>query len=105
MGKVVWVNGSLRAVMPNKEERSLQKSSVIYLQDTLITGTNSQAQIIFTDKTMMTFRPDTTFFIDQYKYNPNVKSGSVGKYVMRLIEGGFRTITGLIAKQNPSDIK
>ena len=103
VGKVVWVNGKLHAVMSNQEERILQKESVIYLHDTLITEANSQAEIIFTDHTLMTFRPDTKFLISDYKFNPSAKSGSVGKYVMNLIEGGFRTITGLIAKSNPPD--
>ncbi len=103
VGKVVWVKGTFRALMPNKEERILQKSSILYLHDTLKTDENAEAEIIFTDKTLMTFRSGTTFFINQYSFKPNAKSGSVGKYVMDLIEGGFRTITGLIAKSNPPD--
>ena len=103
VGRVVWVTGSLKALMPNQEERTLVKSSVIYLKDTLITDAKSQAQIVFTDNTLLTFTPQTRFVIDQYSYNPQAKSKSIGKYVMNLIEGGFRTITGLIAKKNPTD--
>lgn len=103
VGRVVWVKGTLKAVMPNKEERTLQKASVIYLNDTLSTDANSQAQIVFTDNTLMTFRPDTKFYIDKYEFHSKNKNGSVGKYIMQLIEGGFRTITGLIAKSNPPD--
>ncbi len=103
VGRVVWVKGELRAIMPNKEERILQKMSVIYLSDMLVTDAKSQAQIAFTDNTLLTFRPDTKFSIEQYAYKPQAKKGSVGKYVMNLIQGGFRTITGLIAKDNPSD--
>lgn len=103
VGRVVWIKGSFKAVAPNKEERILQKASVVYQGDTLITNQSSQAQIVFTDNTLMTFREGTQFHIDQYEYKPNKKKGSVGKYVMSLIEGGFRTITGLIAKRNPDD--
>lgn len=103
IGRVIWVKGELRATMPNKEVRILQKSSVIYLDDTLSTDANSQAQIAFTDNTLMTFYPSTIFHIDQYKYNPKGKKGSIGTFIVQLIEGGFRTITGLIAKSNPDD--
>lgn len=103
VGRVVWIKGILKAVMPNKEERKLQQTSLIYLKDTLITDANTQAQIVFTDQTLMTFRPNTNFYIDQYEYHAKPKNGSVGTYVMNLIEGGFRTITGLIAKNKPSD--
>lgn len=104
VGKVVWIKGGeFHAIMPNNEKRILQKSSILYLHDTLKTDPNAEAEIIFTDKTLMTFRTDTTFYINQYAYKPGAKTGSVGKYVMDLIEGGFRTITGLIAKSNPPD--
>jgi hypothetical protein len=103
VGKVVWVNGSFHAMMPTKENRKLQKDSVFYLHDTLITDQNTQAQIVFSDHSQMTFKPDTTFFVNQYEYHPSSKTKSAGKYVMNLIEGGFRTITGAIAKQNPPD--
>lgn len=103
VGRVVWVEGTFTATMPNKEQRILQSTSLIYLHDTLATDTLSKAEIIFTDKTVMTLRPNSQFYIDQYVFNPRIKKGSMGKYVMNLIDGGFRTITGLIAKSNPSD--
>ena len=107
VGRVVWIKGTLRAIMPNKEERILQKTSIIYEHDELHTAENSQAQIVFTDNTLMTFRADTKFYINHYEYaiKPDKKTHSVGKYVMDLVEGGFRTITGLIAKNNPSDYR
>lgn len=103
VGRVVWVKGELKAVMQNQEERILQKTSVIYEKDTLITDAASQAQIVFTDNTLMTFREGSKFYINQYSYKPSSQQKSVGKYIMNLIEGGFRTITGVIAKSNPPD--
>lgn len=104
VGRVVWVKGTLTATMENNEQRILQKMSVIYLHDVLSTDATSQAQIVFTDESLMTFYPNTKFSIDKYVYEQK-KKGSVGTYVMSLIEGGFRTITGLIAKNNPSDYR
>jgi len=103
VGRVVWVKGELKAIMVNQEERILKKTSLIYEKDTLKTDASSQAQIVFTDNSLMTFREGTTFVIDQYSYQPNSQKKSVGKYIMNLIEGGFRTITGAIAKSNPDD--
>lgn len=107
VGRVVWVKGQFTASLKMSDTveapRPLEKSSVIYLHDTLETGLQSEAQIVFSDNTLMTFRPASKFYIDQYEYHPNAKTKSVGKYIMNLVEGGFRTITGLIAKSNPSD--
>lgn len=107
VAKVIWVKGVMKAIMPNNEIRILQKLSIVYLHDTITTEANSQAQIAFTDNTLMTFRADSKLYIDQYSFQPSTqnKKGSVGKYFMNLLEGGFRTITGLIAKSNPDDYK
>lgn len=104
-GKVVWVRGMFKAVDINKKERMLAHSNVIYEKDTLKTDDKTQAQIVFTDGTLMTFIPNSTFYIEQYKYVPKKEKSSVGVYIMKLLTGGFRTITGLIAKSNPSDYK
>lgn len=107
VGRVVWVKGTFTASLKMPEAtnppRPLEKSSAIYLHDTLETDKQSEAQIVFSDNTLMTFRPASKFYIDQYEYHPDAKTKSVGKYIMNLLEGGFRTITGIIAKANPND--
>lgn len=106
VGRVVWVKGNLTAEMDNNEKRILQKQSVIYLKDSLVTDDKTQAQVVFSDNTLLTFRESTQFKIDEYDFKADAKKGSsVGKYVVSLIQGGFRTITGLIAKNKPSDYK
>lgn len=105
VGKVIWVKGVFTATAPNKAKRELIKGDAILLHDTLMTSKDTQAQIVFTDDTLMTFRPETTFVIDEYEFQPASKTKSVGKYLMNLITGGFRTITGLIAKSNPPDYR
>ncbi len=102
VGRVVWVKGIFKAISSDHQERSLEQTSIIYLHDTLVTDIDSQAQIVFTDNTLMTFKPGTKFVIEDYSFEPQQENGSVGKYFVNLIEGGFRTITGLIAKNDPS---
>lgn len=104
VAKVVWVKGTFKAMMPNKEERSLKKDSIIYLNDTLTTDDKSQAQIVYTDKSLMTFASATKFSIEKYEFNPGAKKSAV-KFIMNLIQGGFRTVTGLIAKQSPDNYR
>lgn len=103
IGKVVWVKGKLQAIAPDKTVRELQDGSIIYQHDVLVTPKGSQAQVVFSDHTMMTFRENTKLYINKYEFDPAAQKGSVGKSVMDLIEGGYRTITGKIAKSNPSD--
>lgn len=98
VGEVVWVKGNLRAVMPNQEERNLQSKSVIYQADELKTDSSSTAQLVFIDGALLTLKSGTDFKINQYDYSAKK---SVLKSLTELIEGGFRTITGLVAKNAP----
>jgi hypothetical protein len=102
VGRVVWIKGTLKAVMSNDEVRILKEKSIIYLHDTLITDASSRAEIGFTDQTLITLRESTTFTVDQYQYAPGGKKKG-GASVMGLIEGGFRTITGAVAKDTPNN--
>lgn len=112
VARVVWIKGTLNAVMPGgKDKRTLKMAANIYMNDTLVTEKDSEAQIIFTDNSTMTFRPDTKLYINEYNYVPKSErktkeaKKSAGKYVLDLVTGGFRTITGLVARENPNDYK
>ena len=103
VGKVVWVKGKFQSVGPDKKVVNLKPDSFVNLHDKLVTG-NGQAQIVFTDQTTMTIQKGTEIKVSKYEYKPeNKPQGSVGSYVMELIEGGYRTVTGAIAKTNPGD--
>lgn len=97
-GRVVWVKGNFIAVGPNKAQRSLERAGIFYEGDTLVTNSASQAQVVFADNALMTFREGTTFRVDQYKFN-----AGGGKSIVSLAEGGFRTVTGAIAARQPSN--
>lgn len=104
VARVVWVKGTFTATESDlTTKRELKPNSVIYLNDTLETPARSTAQIIFTDNASMTFRPDTVFHIKNYKYEKEAKPDAEEKntYVMDLVTGGFRTVTGLIAEEDP----
>lgn len=100
IGRVVWVKGTLAAVMQNGEKRDLKRTSIIYLHDTMVTDEKSQGGIVLTDRTLMTFKENTKMSLDKYDFKPDEKKGS---FAANVAQGGFRTITGIIGKQNPDD--
>lgn len=95
---MVWVRGNVQAFDASNHARTLQRRSPVYEHDTIVTGSGS-AQIVFTDNSVVALREDTTFHIDEYKFNPDSPGDS--RYVAGIAKGGFRTITGLISKNNP----
>lgn len=101
VGHVVWAKGHFKAVSTAKTERSLSRSSLLYLHDTLITDKNSQAQIVFTDNSLMLFRPNTTFHITNYHFDAKNPADTDNNYQMKLVSGGLRTVTGWVGKTTP----
>ncbi len=98
--KVVMAKGSATATDRFGNNRSLARRSVVYVGDTLRTDEDSLLQLRFTDKAVMTLRENTEFFIEQYVAGDDEKGGAA---IMKLLSGGFRTITGSIGKGKSDD--
>lgn len=98
IGKVIWVRGKLEAIAPNDQHRILTQNSFFYPQDTLKTEHLTEAEIAFTNQTILSMRADTQFYLKQYEYSRHVKSPSTDKFVIDLLFGGFRILTGPLAK-------
>ena len=102
VGQIVFANGDVRATFPQQPPRALSRGSVIYEEDTVTTADNANGEIVFTDNSIVSLRPATSFIVDKYNFN-KANPATGGQYVLDLIKGGFRTITGLIAKASPDN--
>lgn len=102
IGKVVALDGQIKAVDASQSERMLSKGSPIYVADTLITLNDSKAQIKFTDGALLNLIPDTEYRIDQYRYRAVREKD---EYSAELLKGGFRSLSGSIAKKNPEGVE
>ncbi len=105
IAQVIWVKGGrVSAKLGNEEERVLQRRSVLYEHDSVITAKGATGEISFTDDGIVSLNPESEFKIDEYKHK---KGGppQQEKSVMSLVKGGFRTITGSIPKDNPDAYK
>jgi hypothetical protein len=86
------VDGTVRVVRPKAE---------VFAGDMLITGKNSYAQVEMNDGTKMTIRPNSNLRIEAYQFKKEKPQSD--NIVLRLLRGGFRTITGLIGKRGNND--
>jgi hypothetical protein len=102
IAQVVWVKGVVKAVSPSKEIRVLQRRGVIYEKDTILTDKDSTGQVVFSDNTILALRENTEIHVDKYKFT-NGRAPSEDEYLVSIAKGGFRTITGAIAKSNPTN--
>jgi len=103
IGRVAWVTGNLTGQLPNQPARPLKRASLFYLHDTLTTSANSQAEIVYTDNSLTSFRPNTTIHVDQYQFNPQQPVAPTGKQVTSLVQGGLREVTGWVGKSHPEN--
>ncbi len=97
-GNVQFVIGDVKLVTKARETRALQKGAEINEGDRIITGAGSSAQIKMVDGGFIAVRPNTDMGFDTYRYNG--KEDGSESAVVSLLQGGFRTITGVIGRTN-----
>lgn len=96
-GRVVATSGQVTAVETSGSSRLLSRRSQIFVGDVIVTEAAGFAQIRMSDSAIISLKENTQFEILAYQYEENPQSDVS---TMRLIEGGFRTITGSIGEQN-----
>jgi hypothetical protein len=102
-GHVIVTSGPFIAIQSDRSARSLTSGSEFYQGDTLWTGPRTRAQVRFSDGAIMTLRPDTEFRVEEYEFDEqNVENN---RSIFSLIKGGFRTLTGLVARLRPDSYK
>lgn len=101
IGKVIVFSGIVAAKSEDGKVRVLSRKSKIYSKDVISTEQDSYARIRFTDGSLLVLRPSSTISIDEYYFDKNKPKDD--KAVINLLEGGLRTITGLIGKRGNKD--
>ncbi len=98
-GEVEFSRGVGFAQAPGQIPRTMGKGLALVQGDRLTTSEGGSAVIKLEDGTRMTVRPNTEMVLQTYQYKANAPDNSL---VMQLLRGGFRAVTGLIAKSSPN---
>lgn len=101
-GQIIIVSGPFSIVHADNVKVTPKRGDTFYSGDTLITGNKGSAQVRFSDGGILALIPNSAFKINDYHYE---KSASSDKSVTTLVKGGFRALTGLIAKEEPTSYK
>jgi len=96
-GRIDFAIGNVTAKTSDGITRPLAKGAEFSTGETIDTG-SGRAQLRYTDGTQVSLTPSTQFRIDDYRFNG--KNDGEEKAFFSLLKGGFRTITGLIGKNN-----
>lgn len=95
--RVEFVAGRALAVDANGKERELARGSEVTQGDTVDTK-DARVQLRFSDGAFVSLQPQTRFRIDQYRYEGRADGNERG--IFSLLQGGLRTITGLVGRTN-----
>lgn len=100
-GTIIQLSGTLSVKRADGSARILSMKSEVIPGDTLETQKDSYAQIKFQDGATVTLKPSTQFTVTAYTFveaKPQEDSA-----VFRLLKGGIRAVSGLIAKRGDQD--
>lgn len=97
VGKVSLLKGEA-TLQREAQKTPLKNGAILEEKDILVTAKNSQIQLIFEDKTVITLGEESEFKIEEYfndAKNPKAK--------FKFGQGTFKTITGQIGKTAPDN--
>ncbi len=98
-GEVEFSRGVGFAQTPGQTPRTLGKGLPLREGDRLTTSDGASAIIKMQDGTRMTVRPNSEIVLQQYQFKENATDNTM---LMQLVRGGFRALTGAIAKSSPN---
>ncbi|OGS90139.1 MAG: hypothetical protein A2Z95_08590 [Gallionellales bacterium GWA2_60_18] len=101
VGRVGYMSGTLMAQRADGTIKVLNSKSAVLEGDMLVTSKGSYAQIKMNDGAVMTLRPSSNLKIETFRFRKEAPQSD--NAVLRLLKGGFRTLTGLIGKRGDPD--
>jgi len=99
-GRLVSVTGDVGIVGSDGVRRQAERGGDIREGDTIVTGDSALAQARMSDGSLISVRADSEFKLEQFAYKG--REDRSASFVVNILKGGFRTITGLIAQVNRS---
>lgn len=97
-GIVLVSTGAVTAEQPSESSRPLTRKSPILVGDRIRTGAGAAVQIRFDDGAMVALSADSEYQVNAFQPTETQQ----GSNITTLVKGGLRTITGAVARENPS---
>jgi hypothetical protein len=100
--KMVATQGEINAVDGNGTRRRLVDGGAIYPGETVETGPAARGVLAFRDDSRLTLGATTRFRVDSFVFDD--KNPGEGKFLVSLLRGSMRALTGLIGKANNRNV-
>lgn len=100
--KLVATQGEINAVDTNGTRRRLVDGGAIYPGETVETGPAARGVLAFRDDSRLTLGAATRFKVDTFVFDD--RNPGEGKFLVSLLRGSMRALTGLIGKANNRNV-
>jgi len=97
-GTVDAVSGTASLTDGNGASAPVATGIKVHVGQSIVTGTDGEVHIVTADSGLIALRPNSSFRVDRYQ----AKGEATDETVFSLLRGALRSITGWIAKRNPS---
>jgi hypothetical protein len=97
-GRFLSVVGDVRVGREGAPQRVAQRATEFYEGESIITGAGALAQLRMFDGALMSVRGDTEIKLEKFSYAGEQDRNA--SFLMSVLKGGLRTITGVIGRQN-----
>ena len=100
--KLVATQGEIMAVDGSGARRRLVDGGAIYPGETVETGSAARGVLAFRDDSRLTLGATTRFRVDSFVFDD--KNPAEGKFLVSLLRGSARALTGLIGRANNRNV-
>lgn len=101
-GVVERLQGSAQ-IISGSSQKAVEIKSEVYQGDQITTARDAEILLRMTDGTVLAIRPNSNLIVSEYRFDN--KNSDNDNILIRLVKGGFRTVTGAIGKKNPQKVK
>lgn len=102
IGTVVEIEGTATLSRSGGTPFSLKLNDRLQTGDVVATGAKSRLFILLADNTEWTLSENARFRVDEYLFDSEDDSGNKARY--SVLDGGFRYVSGLVAKKDSPDV-
>jgi hypothetical protein len=100
--KLVDAKGELSATDGQGKKRPLEDGAAVYPGDVVQTGPGAKVVLAFRDESRLTLGANTQFKVESFVFDQ--KAPAEGRFLVTLLQGSMRALTGLIGKANNRNV-
>ena len=101
--KLISAQGEITATDSVGTKRKLVEGASVYQGDVIETGPVTKGVLIFRDESRLTLGSSTRFKVDGFVFDE--KNPTEGRFLVSLLRGSMRALTGLIGKGNNRNVQ